>query len=229
MNVDTSPLADIVAVGVFVAVWTAYHVVNEHGWRGRIGLSRMMIRHRHAWGEQMSRRDARIVDASIMSSLQNGTAFFASTSLLALGGATALLRATDDALRVFTDLPFGIPVTRALWEVKVIGLAVIFGYAFFKFSWAYRLFNYAAILLGATPSATHPDADARRRAAARFSNMVSEAGRHFTRGQRAFFFSFAYLGWFVGPYVLMMTTGAIVLVITLRQFASRARAALEAD
>jgi uncharacterized membrane protein len=229
MDLDNSPLLDIVAVLIFVASWTAYHFLTERGWRGRVGLSRMMIRHRHAWGEQMSRRDARIVDASIMSSLQNGTAFFASTSLLALGGATALLRATDDALRVFTDLPFGIPVTRALWELKVVGLAVIFGYAFFKFAWSYRLFNYAAILLGATPAATHPDAEGRRRAAARFSAMVSEAGRHFTRGQRAFFFSFAYLGWFVGPYVLIMTTAAIVIVIAQRQFGSPARAALEVD
>ena len=40
-----------------------------------------------------------------------------------------------------------------LWEIKAIGLAVIFVYAFFKFAWSYRLFNYVAILLGAMPLA----------------------------------------------------------------------------
>ncbi len=33
------------------------------------------------------------------------------------------------------------------------GLALIFVYAFFKFAWAYRLFNYGAILIGAVPPA----------------------------------------------------------------------------
>lgn len=227
MTAAEASLSDWGALAVFLVGWAAYHIISERGWRGRISLSRMMLRHRHGWGEQMSRRDARIVDASLMASLQNGTAFFASTSLLALGATAALLRATDDALRVFSDLPFAIPVTRSLWEIKVIGLAIIYGYAFFKFAWAYRLFNYAAILLGATPSPSHPDAEERRRAAACFSAMVSEAGRHFSRGQRALFFSFAYLGWFVGPLVLVVTTVAIILVIARRQFASPARAALQ--
>ena len=41
-------------------------------------------------------RDMRMFDMQIMASLQNGTAFFASTSLLAIGGALTLLRSPDD-------------------------------------------------------------------------------------------------------------------------------------
>src|SRR5690349_15490995 len=37
------------------------------------------------------------------------------------------------------------------WEAKTIGLVIIFAYAFFKFAWSYRLYNYVAILLGAMP------------------------------------------------------------------------------
>ncbi len=88
------------------------------------------------WMAEMSRRDNRIVDANIMTSLQNGTAFFASTSLLAIGASATLLRASDDAVKIAADLPFGIAATRVLFEVKVIGLLLIFGYAFFKFAWA---------------------------------------------------------------------------------------------
>ena len=46
-----------------------------------------------------------MVDMQIMASLQNGTAFFASTSLIAIGGGLALLRATNDALAVLRELP----------------------------------------------------------------------------------------------------------------------------
>ena len=44
--------------------------------------------------------------------LQNGTAFFASTSLIAIGGALTLLRITDDVMNLFADLPFGLATTR---------------------------------------------------------------------------------------------------------------------
>ncbi len=54
--------------------------------------------------------------------------------------------------------------------------------------------------------------------------MNIAAGSHFARGQRAFFFALAYLGWFVSPWLLMLATTAVVLVMWRRQFASRIRA-----
>ncbi len=109
----------------------------------------------------------------------------------------------------------------------MIGLAVIFVYAFFKFAWSYRLFNYAAILMGAVPlqrdEATPEAAAAVRRVAA----LHVVAGKHFNRGQRAFFFALAYLGWFISAYVFMAATAAVLYVIWRRQFASDAIAALD--
>jgi len=96
-----------------------------------------------------------MIDTAIMSGLQNGTAFFASTSLLAIGGAFALLNATDRIFGVLGDLSLQSTVPRGMFELKAIGLILIFGYAFFQFGWSYRLFNYASILLGATPTAAH--------------------------------------------------------------------------
>jgi uncharacterized membrane protein len=76
-------------------------------------------------------------------------AFFASTSLLAVGGALALMRAPEEAMAITAYLPLSEPTSRAVWELKVFGLAVILVYAFFKFAWTYRVFNYAAIMMGA--------------------------------------------------------------------------------
>ncbi len=174
-------------------------------------------------------REARMVDSSIMGSLQNGAAFFTSTSLIAVGGAITLLRATDDMLRIFADLPLGLVVDRTLWEVKGLGLLLIFGYAFFKFAWAYRLFNFAAILVGATPARMTDDIPAREAMVRRAARMNMVAGSHFTRGQRAFFFALAYLGWFLGPWVFMVATLAVIYVMWARQFRSDARRALEDD
>jgi uncharacterized membrane protein len=164
-----------------------------------------------------------MVDGQIMGSLQNGTAFFASTALIAIGGVLALLRSSQDIVEIFAVLPFGIRTTQDVLEMKIIGLLVIFIYTFFKFAWSYRLFNYAAILLGATPHASEAKKPHAKAAAERVARMVTLAGRHFNRGQRSFFFALGYLGWFVNAWVLIAATLAVLIVTVLRQFGPGAR------
>lgn len=228
-RVEVFSLADYIALGFFLAAWIGYKILVEHSRWADQSLNVMMNNYRHVWMARMLERELRIIDTTIMATLQNGTAFFASTSLIVIGGALALLRSTDEVLNLVADLPLGIETTRFAWELKVIGLVAIFGYALFKFSWSYRLFNYAAILIGATPMVEKghaPDAQARA-AAARAGQMAVVAGRHFNRGQRAFFFALAYLGWFLSPYLFFLTTAAVLFVMARRQFASEARAALD--
>ena len=214
---------DWVALAFFFLAWLAYHAAVERTTVGRKSLNRLMNVHRYAWGRATLVRENRIVDTTINASLQNGTAFFASTSLIAIGASLTLLRSAEEVLNVFSELPFGLATTRIAWELKVLGLSVIFVYAFFKFAWSYRLFNYAAILIGAIPvlkgGEVTPDMEL---AAWRAASVNTIAGRHFNRGQRAFFFALAYLGWFISPWVLFLTTAAVVIVTWRRQFASNA-------
>ena len=213
---------DVIAVGFFVVEWCAYVFTLEHTSYGRDSLSARMHVYREIWVRNLLAREARMVDMQIMASLQNGTAFFASTSLIAIGGALALLRATSDALAVLGALPVNLSPSPALWEVKCVGLILIFIYTFFKFAWAYRLFNYVAILFGAMPPAGQRDTPEAEAHVIRTTRLFETAGRHFNRGQRAFFFALGYLGWFVSPWVLFATTAAVVIVIWRRQFASNA-------
>jgi len=211
---------DLCALGLFVGAWVAYHIALEWTRHGQEGLNARMNAYRDQWMMRMLEREVRIVDTQIMASLQNGTAFFASTSLIAIGGTLTLLRSTDDILAVAAAMPFGMETSRVAWELKTIGLAVIFAYAFFKFAWSYRLFNYVAIMIGAMPP--HRDAGKRhaRLLAARAAKLSAAAGRHFNRGQRAFFFALGYLGWFIGPWLLIIATAAVVAVMWRRQFRS---------
>jgi len=217
---------DILAVSFFVLEWTVYAVTLEHTAYGRNSLSARMHLYREIWIRRLLEREARMVDMQVMASLQNGTAFFASTSLLVLGGALALLRSTNDALIVFGSLPIDLTPSPALWEIKCVGLILIFIYAFFKFAWSYRLFNYVAILLGAMPPALQRDTAEAEAHVIRTTKVFEAAGRHFNRGQRAFFFALGYLGWFVSPWVLFVSTAAVVIVTWRRQFASNAWRAL---
>jgi uncharacterized membrane protein len=176
--------------------------------------------------ERMLARDARMMDGQVIGSLQNGTAFFASTSLIALGGAVALFRSTEDMLTVFAALPFGEPATHIQWELKVVGLMIIFIYAVFNFAWAYRLYNYVAIMVGAAPPASEQNTPEAKAYAETTATVITDAGRHFNRGQRALFFALGYLGWFLGPWPLIATTAGILVVQWRRQFASLSRRAV---
>lgn len=218
---------DAVAVAMFALAWLAYHVITEHSALAARSLNTVMNGERRAWISEALQRENRIFDAQIMASLQNGAAFFTSTALFAIGGALALLPAGDTVSRLLADVSMADPPTRAAFEIKTLGLAVIFIYGFFKFAWAYRLFNYAAILLGSLPSAPRMDMPDTAAGAARTAEMLVAAGTQFNRGQRAFFFALAYLGWFVGPVVLLVATALALAVMALRQFSSPARRAVQ--
>jgi uncharacterized membrane protein len=214
---------DWIAIGCFVLAWAGYSLMIEFSPLGRRGLNARMHRHREQWMHQMLNRENRIMDGQIMASLQNGTAFFASTSLLAIGGSLALLRSAPDVTQIYASLPFGVQPSPGLLEVKIGGLLIIFIYAFFKFAWSYRLFNYAAILLGSTPSKAERNKRGTKAAVERVARMVTLAGRHFNRGQRAFFFALGYLGWFINGWVLLAATLAVLIVTIMRQFGPASR------
>jgi uncharacterized membrane protein len=125
---------DLIGLAGFVVAWSAYSILLEWTPPGRLGLNARMNGYREMWMRRMLARDNRMVDMQIMAALQNGTAFFASTSLIAIGGALTLLRSSDDMMSLLSTLPLGVSTSRLLWEAKTVGLAVILIYAFFKFA-----------------------------------------------------------------------------------------------
>jgi uncharacterized membrane protein len=213
----------------FVAAWAAYALALDRTLYGQRGLNMRMNRYREQWMQQMLRREMRMLDGQVSASLQNGTAFFASTSLLAIGGALTLFNSSGDLISLVAALPFGVVPTRLQWEAKTLGLATILVYAFFKFAWSYRLFNYVAIMLGAAPPASEQDTPEAQDFVRTAAQVLSDAGKQFNRGQRAFFFALGYLGWFVGPLPFIVTTAGVVLVMWRRQFDSAAQRAIAKD
>ena len=218
---------DIIAIAWFIIAWAIYANVIERTVHGRSGLNARMDTYRIVWIRRMLDRETRMTDMQIMAALQNGTAFFASTTLLSIGGALTLLRSPDEILTVVSLLPFSAPTTRGLWELKTIGLVLVFVYAFFKFAWSYRLFNYVSILFGAMPPPSEKGTPETEAHVMRTAKLFASAGKHFNRGQRAFFFALGYLGWFIGPAILMATTFAIAVIMWRRQFVSDSYRAMQ--
>lgn len=225
LNLST---ADLAALAFFLVVWVLHTLASDGKLVSRVSLTTAMNAQREAWMRTMAEREIRIVDTAIMSGLQQGTAFFASSSLIALGGCFALLGASDRVLEVLSTLPLGGAPSRAAFQIKVFGLVLILAFSFFKFGWAYRLFNYCTILIGAVPI---PHGEASRNpitetAVWRAAQMNMLAGKHFNSGLRGVFFSIGYLGWFVDPAVFVLSTLLLLAVLVRRQFFSAARRAV---
>ena len=167
-------ILDLVAFAWFVCAWIGYSLLIEKTAKGRSGLNALMNTYRDDWMERLLAREVRIVDSQVTAALQNGTAFFASTSLIAIGGTLTLLRSADQILTLVATLPFGVAQSQEMWEVKMMGLAIVFVYAFFKFAWSYRLYNYFAIMVGAAPPPAEKDSAAAQDFAHRAARLCAD-------------------------------------------------------
>ena len=220
---------DVFAVCFCFALWVlfAWSTDKKHGLLP-VSLSQVMNVHRARWLRNCLCRDLKMIDTSILAGLQQGTGFFASTTLFAIGGCFALLGATDQVLGVLSAIPLSVTADREAFELKVAGLLVIFAYSFFKFGWSYRLFNYCQILIGCIPMVDHVDTDRKQAdlAVQRAVDINILAGKHFNAGFRAIFISLGYIGWFIGPLVFLFTTLLVMAVLVRRQYFSTARRAL---
>ena len=219
---------DFAAALLFAVCWIIFSLLTDGRKLPRPSLTFLMNRERARWMDTMMTRELRVIDTSVLAGLQQGTAFFASTTVFAIGGCFALMNASDQVISVFRDLPVSLPSSRTMFEVKAAGLLMIYSYAFFKFGWSYRLQNYCSILVAAVPLVlNHEQVSERVKiAAGKALKFNTLAGRHFNAGLRAVFFSIGFMGWFAGSYFFIFTTLFILAVLSRRQFFSRARASL---
>lgn len=217
---------DYVALGWFGLCWLGFMFYADYSPMKKDSVSSLMDEQRYRWMQNMVGRELRMIDTMIQSNLISGVAFFASTSLLLVGGMLAVLGATDQAVEVMRDLPIAEHVTREVWEAKVLLLVVIFIYAFFKFAWCHRLFQYCSILFGAAPLAENPSSKRAGEYVRECAGMHSLAGKHFIRGLRAYFFALAALAWFVNSWLFIVATGWVTFVLYRREFRSRSHGIL---
>jgi uncharacterized membrane protein len=212
---------DLFALSFFLVGWFGYSAFVDNLVHSSRGLSSRMHLHRLEWMKTALHRENKILDINIINSLSHNIAFFASTSILIIAGFLAILSATDTALDLIRELPFATQPTLMMWYIKVSLLICMFIYAFFKYTWALRQINYASILLGALPytqAKEHHEkfVPAGRRAAI----VMTMAARHMNRGQRTYYFAIAALTWFIGPWLLILTTLIVAFVLYRREFSS---------
>lgn len=213
-----SPL-DITAVGLLLFLWVLTGWLVEHPPQKLPSVSGLMAEFRRDWMRQFVTRQPRIFDANVIDSLRQGTAFFASACMIAIGGGVALIGNTAQLEGLAQDLT--IKADGVVLELKIFLVIAFLANALLKFIWAHRLFGYCTILMAAVPNEPdHPEAYAR---AAQAAEINITSAKSFNRGLRAIYFALAALGWLLGPWVLMATTLAASGVLMRREFTSTSR------
>ena len=214
-----SPL-DALALAALLGGWFGIGLLIERAVNTRPSVSHLMKEYRRDWMKQFLTRDPRIFDASIVASLRQGTAFFASATMIGIGGGLALIGNAERVAGVASDLSLD-QAPAAVWELKLIVAIAIVAAGFLKFVWANRLFGYCSVLMAAVPNdISEPDAGPRAGQAAEICILASE---HFNRGLRAVYFALAALAWLLGPLALITATAVTLWVLGRREFASRSR------
>jgi uncharacterized membrane protein len=220
--------ADLLAPAVFLASWAGYSLWADRG-NGRKGsLMYLIDQLRGVWMRQMLAREVRITDIQVVQVLVQSIAFFASSVVLIIGGGIAVLGAREQAVAVLEQIPFAVATPPALWEAKVLLLLVVFVYAFFKFTWALRQFNYVAILIGAAPPWTEASSPEALIVAEQARVIATRASGHFNKAMRSYYFGLAALTWFIHPYLFIGLTLAILAVVYRREFRSQAAQSIAA-
>ncbi|GAA3581337.1 MULTISPECIES: DUF599 domain-containing protein [Marinobacter] len=219
---------DLLALLWFLVCWLGYSEYSRRRADDRPCLSNTLDLYREDWMRVMLRRDNRISDASVVGNLERNGAFFASSCLLILAGIITALGYTQEVMEVFSTLPFGNLPSRAIWELRMVVLMVVFIYAFFKFTWSMRMYNFVAVLIGGAPfpgdkQVSPASREAFARSAAQVCNMAGDA---FNLGLRSYYYALAVVAWFIHPVAFLAASTLVVFVLYRREFRSAALTAL---
>ena len=216
------PWLDWVALAAFGIGWAGYVWFASSRAQTHLSILATTNRIRHDWMLQMTYREVRVVDGVVIQNLSTSPSFFASTTILIIGGLLAVLSTTDKAHELVRELPFAAQTSVLVFDLKTLLLLVIFVYAFFRFTWSMRQYTFGALLVASAPESEVFDAKGLSREA--FANkagrVVSLAAETFNDGLRAYYFAFAAMAWFVSPIAFLLGTAMVVFVLYRREFRS---------
>jgi uncharacterized membrane protein len=215
------PWIDWAAVVIFFGSWAgyAYFARQRSGSRHSVLAATNAVRRQ--WMLQTTYREVRVIDGVVIQNLSTSPSFFASTTILIIGGLLAVL-GTDKANELVRDLPFAARTTTLIFDMKLILLLGIFVYVFFRFTWSMRQYTFGALLIAAAPEAERfiVEGLSRDAFADKAGRIVGLAAETFNDGLRGYYFAFAAIGWFFSPVVFMLATAGVVYILYQREFRS---------
>jgi uncharacterized membrane protein len=216
--------ADLAALVFYAACWGLIELLLRPRKGPAVSTGEVMARWRHAWFEAAARRENRVLDGQLLASMRLGVALYVSGSLIALGGAIAMIGQADQVASFAADFAAGAETPRQAWTLKLLLVIAVLAAAFLHFVWSHRVFGYCSVMLGAIPQ--EPGSEEALKVAARAARLNVRAARSFNKGLRAVYLALAALAWLLGPAALAVSTAVTFWVLYRREFLSGTRQAV---
>jgi len=225
--VTVLPWWDWAALAWFFVAWIGYARFARRRAPAQASLLAAGNRVRRLWMLQATKRDVRVLDAVVVQNLSTSPSFFASTTILIIGGLLALLGAGESATSLMAELPFTARTSALVLDLKLVLLTGVFVYAFFRFTWSLRQYSLGAMLVASAPpfdEYVQLGEAARERFADRAGAMMGLAAESFNDGTRAYYFAFAAAAWLFSPLAFALGSAGVVWILYQREFHSESLA-----
>jgi len=221
------PWPDWAALALFFGGWIGYANFAHRRAAVQPSVLALTNRERWRWMLQTTWRDNRVLDGVVVQNLSASPSFFASTTILIVGGLLALLGTSDKATELVKELPFAARTSVLVFDLKLVLLTAVFVYAFFRFTWSLRQYSFGALLVAALPPFDRIASDDERHGFAdRAGRVMGLAAETFNDGLRAYYFSFAATAWFFSSWAFMAATLGVIWILYRREFRSEVLEAL---
>ena len=216
-------LLDFIALTFFFFCWIGYSLFARRRARTTHCLSSILCTLRIDWMQTVMHKDNQIADASLIGNVERTVTFFASSTVLVLAGVITVLAHSEEVVEVLNELPLTPASSAIMVQFQLAVLAMIFIYAFFKFTWSIRQFGFVSVLLGASVKYQQQNRSEDERVA--FANhaarVLDQSGHEYNKGLRTYYFALAYLAWFLHPLMLILSSSIVVFILYRREYNSR--------
>ena len=217
---------DWLALAVFFGGWIGYAAFARHRSTTKPSVLASTNRIRREWMLQATWRENRVIDGLVVQNLSSSPSFFASTTILIIGALLAVLSAAERVAELARDIPFALRTSVLVFDLKLLLLAGVFVYAFFRFTWAVRQYGFGALQLATAPDAAELEAAGERAPALRNAfadragRVVALAAETFNDGLRGYYMAFAALAWLFSPLAFIVATISVLWILFRREFHS---------
>lgn len=202
---------DLFSFALSALMLTAYHLFLRYKVKRNPAYTVQAVNviARTAWVETVM-KDGR-KDVLAVQTLRNSTmaaTFLASTAVLLIIGVLTLsgqgdkLEGTWHALNVMGAL------RSELWLAKVLMLLLDLFIAFFSFSMSIRVFNHVGYMINVPLNLEH-----RTISPAHVALHLNRAGKFYSIGMRAYYFTVPLVFWLFGPHFMVLATVALIAVL----------------
>lgn len=220
-------IIDILALIWFSLLWGGYTIYARRRAKVVSCLSFEMRRKRNHWMQQMLRRENKMADVGLISTLERNVTFFASSCLLILAGLLTVLTSSERLSNMLSGLIPWSMQTETQIQIKILLLAFIYVFAFFQFTWSLRQYGFCGVLIGAAPDGRAMPVEEQDVYANRTAKVIDQANHSFNYGLRAIYFSLAALTWFIDSALFMGATVVVLLILKHREFHSKVLKSLQ--